>query len=119
MVSAHLQSVPQDVLQYIALLTTSSRVLSPPSDLVPLLLTSRSMYQCLSLQACPHLYASIFRAKFDLAAARRRFHYSELTDSCLAGELVQRCRVLQRIRRRDITTERSRQDLWTIWYLFI
>lgn len=105
--ASHFESVPCDVLQHIAFLLASSSVLEPPHHLINLLLTSSTIYRSLKISNCPHLYANIFRTKFDLVA---NIH-GRLTDSALAVELLCRCRVLGRAGRRDLSFKNSRQDL--------
>lgn len=110
--ASYLEQIPRDILQHIAFVGESSSILQPPHNLLCLLLTSSTIYRSLTPSACPHLYANIFRTKFDIAAARRRYHPA-LTDSALAVELRHRFRVLQRTRRCDLSTSGLRQDLWT------
>jgi hypothetical protein len=103
-----IENVPRDVLQYIALLVATSSELEPSCNLLPLLLTGSTMYHSLSIQASPHLYANVFRTKFDIV---RELH-GQLTDSTLAAEWVHRCRLLRRVRRADIGPENAQRDLW-------
>jgi hypothetical protein len=113
-----LVNIPHDILQHIAFLGASSSVFELPNDLPQLLLTNSTIYQALSVHACPHLYANIFRTKFDLSANRRRFP-AGLTNSSLAAEFVHRCRVLRRIRRHEMSGPDLRQDLWTILLMIL
>ncbi|CAA7262021.1 unnamed protein product [Cyclocybe aegerita] len=105
-----LSTVPQEVLEHIAFAaaTDTSGLLS---NIVPLLLTSRHVHGCLSITTNPHLYARIFCAKFDTAAARVSFASSsdQLTSYALASELQRRCTVLQRIKARTDSTKRARR----------
>jgi hypothetical protein len=105
--ASYLETAPRDILHHIAFLLASSSVLEPPHHLLHLLLTSSTIHRSLSVHNCPHLYASIFRTKFDLVAKVHR----SLTDSALAAELLLRCRVLRRARCRDLSFQDSRQDL--------
>lgn len=105
--ASRFESIPRDVLQHIAFLLASSSVLEPPHHLINLLLTSSTIYRSLNISNCSHLYANIFRTKFDLVA---NIH-GGLTDSALALELLRRCRVLGRAGRRDLSFNNSRQDL--------
>ncbi|KAG7087745.1 hypothetical protein E1B28_013686 [Marasmius oreades] len=97
-----LERVPPDVLQNIAFLLESSDILSPQRDLLSLLLTCSAMYNSLSPVAAPHLYARLFRSKFDTGALLRRLPLQAgiLTDSSLTNELMIRCRLLARLRSR-------------------
>ncbi|KAL0574036.1 Translation elongation factor 1 beta [Marasmius crinis-equi] len=93
----------QNVLELIAFLVTPFNAPTSDNDLSPLLLTCSSIYNSLSPAAAPHLYARIFRAKFDTETLFRRLRpYGGLpTDSILARELVLRYRLLRRARRRS------------------
>lgn len=113
--AAHLEQIPGDVLQHIAYLSAVSSPLGPPVDLYRLLLTSNSVYRSLSIYACPHLYASIFRAKFDGGWCQ----HSGLPDSVLAVELLQRFLAVQRIRRRSLCPKYLWWDLRTILRMVI
>jgi hypothetical protein len=101
------EKVPRDVLQYIALLVATSSELEPSRHLLHLLLTSSTIYHSLSIHASPHLYANIFRAKFDIV---QELH-GQLTDSALAAEWVQRCRLLRRVRRASLASQNAQRDL--------
>ena len=102
------ENVPCDILQYIALLVPTSSELESLCHLLNLLLTSSTFYHSLSIHASPHLYASIFRTKFDIVQDL----HGQLTDSALAAECVRRCRLLRRVRRGDLASENAEQDLW-------
>lgn len=110
-----LQQAPDDVLQHIALLCASFSIFEPPSATLRLSQTSRTVHEALCPRRCPQLYAKIFRTRFDIAAPLRRLGAARLTASCLTDELVQRCRALRRIRRRETSSPFLRQDLWTIY----
>ncbi|KAJ8073010.1 hypothetical protein PM082_019878 [Marasmius tenuissimus] len=92
-----LKLLPPDVLQDIASLIATSNILDSERNLFPFLITCSSIYNSLSLAAAPHLYARIFRVKFDTGALFRRL--GTLTDSLLAKELERRYRFLARARR--------------------
>ncbi|KAJ7153440.1 hypothetical protein C8R43DRAFT_445874 [Mycena crocata] len=110
-----LEHVPHDVLQHIALLGASPGF-EPPLDLCCLLATCRALYDGLNLHASPHLYAAIFRLKYDDVATN---HTSHWRNSSLASELVQRCRALRRCHRLDISLRGLRQDLWTLLWMVL
>ena len=95
--SSSLERLPSDVLQHIAFLIAASDVFNPGHNLFPLLITCSSIYHSLSPATAPHLYARIFRVKFDTEALFRRVGI--LTDTLLAKELERRCRFLARARR--------------------
>ncbi|KDR78265.1 hypothetical protein GALMADRAFT_64778 [Galerina marginata CBS 339.88] len=110
--SLSLSTVPQEVLEHIALFTGTDKLLGPPSSLIPLLSTNRKIYASLSISTNYHLYARIFCRKFDTAAPLARLGSAQLTSLALAHELRKRCIVLQRLRARlDSTTHaRHAQD---------
>jgi len=56
------------------------------------------------------LYASIFRFKFDTAAAEARFGSDRLTSWALTDELRRRCIVLKRLRARTDSTTTTREE---------
>ncbi|KAJ6578803.1 hypothetical protein DFH09DRAFT_1148353 [Mycena vulgaris] len=111
------EQIPYDVLQHIALLG-APRGSAPPVDLCCFLATSRALYDGLNLRSNPHLYAAIFKLKFDDISARNSTHWL-LTDSSLAAELVQRCRALRRCRLFDLSIHGLRQDLWTLLWMAV
>lgn len=106
--ASFLENAPRDVLQYIALLVATSSEQEPSRHLLQLLLTSSAIYHSLSIHASPHLYANIFRTKFDIVQDL----HERLTDSALAAEWVRRCCLLRRVRWGNLTSEGSQQDLW-------
>ncbi|KAJ3516227.1 hypothetical protein NLJ89_g1250 [Agrocybe chaxingu] len=105
-----LSTVPQEVLEHIAFFAATD-TFGLLSSIVPLLLTSRHVNGCLSITANHHLYARIFCAKFDTAAAKARFASSsdQLTSYALASELQRRCTVLRRIKARTDSTKSARR----------
>jgi hypothetical protein len=93
-----LPELPTEILELIAYFAATQEVLGPPTSLAALLGTSRALHDKLSLVANPLLYASIFEAKFDLGAIRRRYGADFVTMSGLASELQRRFRSLRHIR---------------------
>ncbi|KAF7364618.1 hypothetical protein MVEN_00331000 [Mycena venus] len=63
-------TIPAEVLEHIAYEVTCLQPLGPPSGLIPLLLTCKTVNKRLSGTSA--LYARIFRFKFDSGAVRRR-----------------------------------------------
>jgi hypothetical protein len=117
---SYLQTVPNNVLTHIAFLSASSTPFDPPSDTLNLSLTSRDMFESLSVQHCPDLYAHLFTTRFDTAAPLRRFRTPYmLTSSSLCAEFVQRYRVMRRIHRRDISSQGLAQDLFTVLMMLL
>lgn len=113
-----LEALPSDVLENIALhaVVGSYLALGVPSRILPLLLTSSTLHRILCMKSCPHLYADIFRETFDIDAVLRRLKF-QVTDSALASELVVRCQTLQRIRRRCLSPDYLRKDLWAAFWM--
>ncbi|KXN83198.1 hypothetical protein AN958_01712 [Leucoagaricus sp. SymC.cos] len=95
-----LNSVPQEVLEHIAFFVATNNFLGPPSDLVPLILSSRRIHERLSIASNPHLYARVFAHKFDLRPALRRFGEESLSPFTISLELKRRCTHLKRLRTR-------------------
>ncbi|KAG5653549.1 hypothetical protein H0H81_012358 [Sphagnurus paluster] len=96
-----LDTVPQEVLEHIALFAATQTNLGPPSGLIPLLLTSRQFYARLSIHTNHHLYACIFAVKFDTRAVQRRLGSACTTPVVLVAELQRRCVHLKLIRTRS------------------
>ena len=116
--SSRLETVPRDVLQLIAFLSTSSSVFDAPIEIQRLLLTSSFIYRSLHIHAAPHVFAQIFHTKFDTAALFRRYGHF-LTHSLLAEELSNRCRLLQRAHRMDFSPINLMPDLWAALWLIV
>lgn len=138
---SRLETIPGDILHLIALfaalpfcscshINTSTNAATEctcckgPTVISCLLRTSSTIYSQLSLTARPALYAELFNATFDTQAWARRYHKraghlrARPTSSALAAELVSRCRLLRRVRRRDLSHQSLMQDLWTaLWML--
>ncbi|KAF8628563.1 hypothetical protein AX17_005959 [Amanita inopinata Kibby_2008] len=108
--TSHLEALPRDILQHIAYLSCSTCSVTPPSDVLSLLLTSSGLYKCLSIYDAPHLYAKLFRTKFDFSDECCPWR-ARLTDSSLASDFVERCRTLRRARQRDTSEHLLCQDL--------
>ncbi|KAG2078451.1 hypothetical protein BDR04DRAFT_1041411 [Suillus decipiens] len=92
--------LPQEVMENIGFFAATTTVVGPPSDLLPLLLSCRSIYRALSLDTNFHLCARIFQYKFDLSAAVRRLGQQIATPDVLSKELHKRFVYLKRIRAR-------------------
>lgn len=115
--SSILCAIPVDVLFLIALELTLLDPLGPPSQLPPLLLTCRHVYNSLCFQNAPHLYARIFRCKFDTRAALRRMGPRAMRSKNLALQLKKVSRTLMRIRKGDIRSPHLEDDLWTAFIM--
>ncbi|KAG0706198.1 hypothetical protein DFH29DRAFT_980491 [Suillus ampliporus] len=92
--------LPQEVMENIAFFSATATDVGPPSDLLPLLLSCRSIHGALSLETNLHLCARIFEHKFDLGAAVRRLGPHIATPIALSKELRKRFVYLKRIRAR-------------------
>ncbi|KAI6143479.1 hypothetical protein BKA82DRAFT_25105 [Pisolithus tinctorius] len=90
--------LPQEVLEDIAYFAATESRVGPPLDLPPLLRTCRNIYQRLSFENNPVLYARIFTFKFDTRAALRRLGSSISFPRTLAIELRKRFTHLKLIR---------------------
>ncbi|KAI0800011.1 hypothetical protein C8Q74DRAFT_1192861 [Fomes fomentarius] len=95
-------TLPLEVLEHIAYHLALVDLHGPPTHLLSLLCTSKSIYHALSIQRSPHLYARIFRAKFDCSAVAPRFTQQATYAPVLANQLVRYCLALKNIRRGDI-----------------
>ncbi|KAJ6548293.1 hypothetical protein B0H10DRAFT_2129417 [Mycena sp. CBHHK59/15] len=89
-----LASIHTEVLERVAYEVTFLQPLGPPSGLVPLLLTCKTVNDRLS--GNPALYARIFRFKFDSSAVRRRAF--DPTPAQYHDQLVLYCTQLQKLR---------------------
>ena len=111
-----LDSIPPDVLGHIALHLTLPTC-EPP---VNLLRTSKAIHNTLSPSANPRLYARVYRARFDTAAAERRL--GGLNASALTDEFYRRVRALNRLSRqvtmKDVTGVQD-DDLWVIYVMLL
>ncbi|KAK2460391.1 hypothetical protein APHAL10511_007556 [Amanita phalloides] len=113
--SSYLETLPSDILQHIAFLTSSDFALGPPNDLLALMLTSSRLYQCLNVHASPHLYANLFRTRFDFSSICCPWRIG-LADSVGACHFIQRFRALRRAKTRDMSSVQLCEDLRaTLW----
>ena len=113
------ENIPASVLERIAFLLATSghdgSFLGPPSAITPLLLTSSSVNQKLSYKFTSHLYATIFRYKFDTGAVARRLSLRWTTTRALRAELIKRCCALNRIKLLQFDAD----DLWTVYLMYV
>ena len=114
-----LERCATEVLQRIVLFAAEEQLPGPPSCILPLLLTSKKLGFDLSPRVGNHLYAKIFKLKFDTAAASRRFSVRWHTNRCLATELRRRFEALNRIRRGIVDGSWLQYDLWTVFLLIL
>ncbi|KAJ7122444.1 hypothetical protein C8R44DRAFT_705323 [Mycena epipterygia] len=92
--SSPLSAIPPEILEHIAYELTCLTPLGPPSALVPLLLTSKTMNSQLSANTA--LSSRIFKFKFDSGAVKRRSFHP--TPNHYFDQLVLYCTQLQKIR---------------------
>jgi hypothetical protein len=114
------ESLAIEIVEHIAFLTVAgcqTQLLGPPKEILPLLLTSRSLHGILSSDNNSHLYAKIFDFKFDSLAPNRRLGPRWTTTPCLTFELRKRFTALDRIKRGDFSS--IIEDLWTAYLLMI
>ena len=114
-----LERCPPEILERIALFAVEERFLGPPSVLLALLTTSKTIHFALSPENNNHLYARIFALKFDTAAASRRLTLRWLTNRSLATELRLRFEALGRIRDGVIDGYMLQYDLWTVFFILL
>lgn len=107
------------VLDLIAFYAAVDPFLGPPLNLVPLLLTSRTVYNHLCFHQNSHLYASIFRHKFDCGAVTRRLSPLWTFTPLLAQELRARCLALKYIRRGLVAFVDDRDALWSAYLMML
>ncbi|CAA7267463.1 unnamed protein product [Cyclocybe aegerita] len=112
-------NIPHDIWERIAFFANvsdeASSFLGPPSAISTLALLSRRVHEAVSKKSNPHLYAKIFRCKFDASAATRRFSERWLTSRCLTSELVKRFKALKRIKAGQFDVK----DLWTAYMMIL
>lgn len=107
------------ILDLIAFYVAVDPFLGPPSNLVSLLLTSRTVHEHLCVKNNPHLYSEIFRFKFDVAALERRLSPSWTSAPCLANELRHRCVALKYIRQGRVSGPPDRDALWRAYLMML
>jgi len=108
-----------EILERIVLFAVEDRFLGPPSDLLALLTTSKTINFALSPERNNSIYAEIFAFKFDTAAASRRLTRRWLTSKSLATELRHRFEALKRIRSGVIDGYSLGYDLWTVFIILL
>ncbi|KAI0937449.1 hypothetical protein AcV5_005355 [Taiwanofungus camphoratus] len=112
-----LTTIPTDILAVIALEVALLDALGPPAHLVPLLMTCKRLNAALSFHNCLHLYARIFRCKFDWRAAQRRMGVRATYSSHQAWQLKKCSIALKRLRTTDIYSDHLTADLWTAFIM--
>lgn len=119
-----LDRVPTDILEEIALFSSLSPLVGPPSALRALLLVSRTLHDCLSRRYNPFIYSQLFLAKFDIDAPRRRLGQRVLDITALADECIHRFASLRRLKSNTYPRDGGRDDimrsdLWVAYLMFL
>jgi hypothetical protein len=114
-----LTELPFAVLENITVELALAEPLGPPKHLVALLGTCRAIYDSLAFHVNPHLYARIFRCKFDTRAAVRRLGERCARVQNLADQLKVYCVALRRIRGGDIAAESVEDDMWSALFMLL
>ncbi|KZT50290.1 hypothetical protein CALCODRAFT_504884 [Calocera cornea HHB12733] len=84
--AASILTLPPEILTQICLDACTSHRTGPPREARALCLTCRAFNGVLSWRANAPLYAAVFAAQFDLAAARRRARARERDDAAGSGQ---------------------------------
>ncbi|KAG1738427.1 uncharacterized protein EDB91DRAFT_1249341 [Suillus paluster] len=115
-----LELLDAPILERVAFYLATGRFIGPPSELIPLLCTSRTINASLRFRSNSHLYSQIFHQKFDCAAVLRRLSWGRTTVECLSEELRKRSTILTRIRHRNVENFTSLQeDLWAVYLMML
>jgi len=116
-----LESLAPQILGRIAFFAGTSSFLGPPTDLLALLSTSYKLYNALSFTRNKHLWADIFKFKFDTDAAARRLSTRWSTSKCLAEEGRKRVAAMRRIRHEysAVAEQHHLSDLWTAYLMLL
>lgn len=108
------------ILERIAFYLATNRFIGPPSELVPLLCTSRTINASLRFRDNHHLYSQIFCQKFDSAAVIRRLSWGRTTVECFSEELRKRSTILTRMRHRNAENfAHLQEDLWAVYLILL
>lgn len=110
-------SIVDDIAFYLAV----DPFLGPPTNLLSLLLTCRTLYNHLSITNNSALYARIFRHKFDCAAIERRLSSRWTSSLCLARELRSRFLALRHIKVKhgNPSLRSDREALWRAYLMLL
>ena len=108
--------LPPNVLEDITLYAVDTQ-LGPPREILTLILTCRAIHN--QLLDCSHLYARVFRCKFDYAAARRRLGEAAVYTPNLARQLKAHCITLAALRSGDVHGPNLLTTLWGAFLMMI
>lgn len=108
------------VLNNIGLYASINTYLGPPTDLLALLSTSRTLYRVLSYRFNQHLWGTVSSLKFDIDPVDRRLGKRWTTSGCIAAEGRKRFAALKRIRHGIVAhSEGHLADLWTAYLMML
>jgi hypothetical protein len=117
-----LENFPAEVLESVVLALVDDNLLGPPTDLSPLLRTSKAIHTKISVERNPSLYSRIFGAKFDARLATGRLG-GQMTARDKADELLKRFTALKRLKFSSCpefsATPTARDDLWIAYLMFL
>ncbi|KAG6919878.1 hypothetical protein DXG01_015586 [Tephrocybe rancida] len=105
-----LTAFPLEIFNNIVLELTHLQPLGPPSIVIPLMQTCRTIYELLLSDNNPNLYGSVYRHKFDTAAVTRRAFC--LTPSQCTIQLQQAFAAMRIIRSGDVYTGEVEANEW-------
>ncbi|KAI9566351.1 hypothetical protein HD554DRAFT_2025645 [Boletus coccyginus] len=116
--SSPILRLPLELLEKVAL-ALHDHPSSPPSALLPLLLTSRHFHNALGFRNNKHLYTSLFRLSFDLSAPARRL--GDLNALGLYTQLRANFNALRSIRRGidNIHADNLVHTFWTCFSMLL
>lgn len=116
-----LSHAPLEILERIALEVVLATPLGPPSSIIPILLTCKTINHALKFDNNPAFYAKVYLGKFDTSAARRRLGPSCLRSSNLADQLLYYTATLKRVRFSDVYDNGSDigEALWGAFLLLL
>lgn len=109
--------LPTEVVENIVLEVTVLDTDGPPSSLIPLLCTCKHLNELLASKNAPNLYARIFKTRFDIGAARRRFGAQAIRPTNLTKQLKIYSENLLDIRRGDIYSPHIHEILRTAFFI--
>ncbi|KAJ8520732.1 hypothetical protein ONZ45_g2457 [Pleurotus djamor] len=121
------EQIAPEILERIALyavLLSSPPTIGPPAILTTLSLLSRKLHSIFSYHhTTTHLYAAVFRVKFDASVFHYGRRFSQRWDrtGCLAGELRRRFEVMRRLRMCSLSAGGGveKGDWWTVYLMLL
>ncbi|KAF8628574.1 hypothetical protein AX17_005970 [Amanita inopinata Kibby_2008] len=111
--TAQLSAMPPEVLRRVALYAIDDDVPGPPKEIHALLLTCKSLYRLLGMNAGDFNYG-VFTQKFDIHSPLRRLGKSVVKEQA-GAELRRRFNVLKRIRSGSVNDGSIMETLWVAY----